>query len=461
MGEYFVVRRGATALRNEVVFDERISYAALGILARALASPEGANLGYRAFVGRGLGEKAVRAAMRELEAVGYRFRFTLRKSSGRVRTLTIFSDEPMTPQQARVVALEQSQGDYLLEGAASPEPELADEGERLRRSHRAATGAARSDGRASHRAATGAARCDQGKQGKTAGRTVPRSTAARSSAALSLRDTKSSKEDLTQPHPHPPQRSTSLTSPGEGQGSVGSGNGCADEAVVEGEAVSPVTTAAPQAACKATQKPPRSAKGPAAMPGGDRGAESASEADLAIFVACVPESMRVMDARGLGLVVGLLRERLDAGWAPGEIKRLLDSPLPDRVARMSGLVASRLRRLVAVGESPRAQAAAASRERERLARERAAVVDAREAQTAPSVLHMRIHDMAKELAPGLSPARSARVELAVRQALADAWHRENPQGGKPSLSALLEVLAASGEQIAGRVVAEHVGGEVA
>ena len=263
-------------------------------------------------------------------------------------------------------------------------------------------------------------------------------------------------------HQTPNIQTPNLTPPPPAvEGSVRLGNGCADEAVVEGEAVSPVTTAAPQAACKATQKPPRSAKGPAAMPGGDRGAESASEADLAIFVACVPESMRVMDARGLGLVVGLLRERLDAGWAPGEIKRLLDSPLPDRVARMSGLVASRLRRLVAVGESPRAQAAAASRERERLARERAAVVDAREAQTAPSLLHMRIHDMAKELAPGLSPARSARVELAVRQALADAWHRENPHSGKPSPSALLEVLAASGEQIAGRVIAEHVDGEVA
>lgn len=345
MGEYFVVRRGATALRNEVVFDERISYAALGILARALASPEGANLGYRAFVGRGLGEKAVRAAMRELEAVGYRFRFTLRKSSGRVRTLTIFSDEPMTAQQARVVALEQSQGDYLLEGAASPDPELADEGERLRRSHRAATGAARSDGRASHRAATGAARCDQGKQGKTAGRTVQRSTAARSSAALSLRDTKSSKEDLTQPHPHPPQRSTSLTSPGEGQGSVGSGIDSGDEAVAEVTAASPVATSATRGGRRDPQKRPGAAKDP----GAGRGAESASEADLAILAACVPESMRVMDARGLGLVVGLLRERLDAGWAPGEIKRLLDSPLPDRVARMSGLVASRLRRLVAVG----------------------------------------------------------------------------------------------------------------
>ena len=455
MSEYFVVRRGATALRNEVVFDERISYAALGILARALASPEGANLGYRAFVGRGLGEKAVRAAMRELESVGYRFRFTLRKSSGRVRTLTIFSDEPMTPQQARVVALEQSRGDYLMEGAASPDPELAGEEERLRRSHRAATGAARSDGRASHRAATGAARSDQGKQGKSPGRTVQRSTVARSSAALSLRDTKSSKEDLTQPHP--PQRSTSPTSLGEGQGSVGSGNGCADEAVVERGAASPVATSAPREHRRGPQRRPGGAKGP-----GGRGAESASEADLAVLAACVPEQFRVMDARGLGLVVGLLRERLDAGWTPGEIKRLLDSPPPaEGVKFMSRFVAKRLERLVAVGESPRAQAAAAERERERLAAERAAAVDAQSADVAPSLVHMRIHDLVTELAPGLSRARCAVVELAVQQALADAWRRENPRGGKPSSSVLLEVLVASGERIASRVIAEHVDGEVA
>ena len=241
------------------------------------------------------------------------------------------------------------------------------------------------------------------------------------------------------------------------EGSVGLGNGYAVQVAVEGEAASPVATSAPPEGCRRSQEPTRGPKGSES----DQGAESSSEADLAILAACLPESMRLLDARGLGLVVGLLRERLDAGWTPGEIKRLLDSPLPDRVARMSGLVSSRLRRLVAVGESPRAQAAAASRERERLARERAAVVDAREAQTAPSLLHMRIHDMAKELAPGLSPARSARVELAVRQALADAWHRENPHSGKPSPSALLEVLAASGEQIAGRVIAEHVDGEVA
>ena len=240
------------------------------------------------------------------------------------------------------------------------------------------------------------------------------------------------------------------------EGSVGLGTGFADRVAAEGESASPVATSVPPEGRRCPQKPRRSPKSEA-----DRGAESASEADLAILAACVPASMRVMDARGLGLVVGLLRERLDAGWAPGEIKRLLDSPLPDRVARMSGFVASRLRRLVAVGESPRAQAAAAARERERLEAERAAAEDERVAQTAPSLLHMRIHDMAKELAPGLSPARCAVVELAVQQALADAWRRENPQGGKPSPSVLLEVLAASGEQIAGRVIAEHVDGEVA
>ena len=240
------------------------------------------------------------------------------------------------------------------------------------------------------------------------------------------------------------------------EGSVGLGAGFSDRVAVEGEPASPVATSVPAEGSRGPQKPRRSPKSEA-----DRGAESASEADLAILAACVPASMRVMDARGLGLVVGLLRERLDAGWMPGEIKRLLDSPLPDRVARMSGFVASRLRRLVAVGESPRAQAAAATRERERLEAKRAAAEDERVAQTAPSLLHMRIHDMAKELAPGLSPARCAVVELAVQQALVDAWRRENPQGGKPSPSVLLAVLAASGEQIAGRVIAEHVDGEVA
>lgn len=40
MSDYFVVRKGATALPNGTVWDERIRFAALGILARARAEAE-------------------------------------------------------------------------------------------------------------------------------------------------------------------------------------------------------------------------------------------------------------------------------------------------------------------------------------------------------------------------------------------------------------------------------------
>ena len=447
MSEYFVVRRGATALRNEVVFDERISYAALGILARALASPEGANLGYRAFVGRGLGEKAVRAAMRELEAVGYRFRFTLRKSSGRVRTLTIFSDEPMTPQQARVVALEQSRGDYLVEGAASPDPEPTGEGERLRRSHRAAPVAARPDGRASHRAATGAARSDQGKQGKTAGRTVQRSTAARSSAALSLRDNKSSKEDLTLPHPHPPQEREGPAAPSAdpGSGPVGSGTDPEDQEVAAVIAASPLATTAPsagpgpsvarpagagagegwpweavpapvdprpdptrtqdpvgrsaaQAADTAPRRPSERLSGQQASSvrsgvrkarrgsSGESSARSAdSERDRELIGMCLPPWQWAMDTPGARKVAAMLAERVTAGWRPGEIRaRMVGDPPKDGVRHMAAFVAARLRTNVDPGYAPVLMGAAAQEAGERRAAERREATErAREAARTP------------------------------------------------------------------------------
>lgn len=100
MSDYFVVRRGATALPNGTVWDERVSFAALGILVRALATPPGAHLGYRAFSGRGMGERAVRSAMRELEAAGYRHRFPVRGAGGRLRTVTVFSDVAISEEEA-------------------------------------------------------------------------------------------------------------------------------------------------------------------------------------------------------------------------------------------------------------------------------------------------------------------------------------------------------------------------
>lgn len=100
MGDCFVVRRGATTLPDAAARDGRIGFAALGILARALATPPGAHLGYRAFSGRGMGEKAVRAAMRELEAAGYCHRLSVRDAAGRARAVTVFSDVPISEEEA-------------------------------------------------------------------------------------------------------------------------------------------------------------------------------------------------------------------------------------------------------------------------------------------------------------------------------------------------------------------------
>lgn len=234
MSDYFVVRRGATALPNRTVWDERIGFAALGILARALATPPGAHLGYRAFSGRGMGEKAVRAAMRELEAAGYRHRFPVRGDGGRLRTVTVFSDVAISEEEAlaeyvgaedraRVVGRRRPDddpgdgpdagpggggssggpsGSGPASGGGGSYPQEGSPQESYPQDH----------GPVSHRAAPPAARWpeprnDGGNSESTVRRsTVARSTAARSTAprstvprsrtALSLRDTNSSSSSL-------------------------------------------------------------------------------------------------------------------------------------------------------------------------------------------------------------------------------------------------------------------------
>ena len=314
-GEYFVVRKGATALRNEVVYDPNLSYAAVGVLARALAAPPGAALGYRAFVGRGLGEKAVRGVLRELEEAGYRWQFKVQRPGGLIRTLTVFSDVAMSMEEAFQEVSATASGRIF---------ECSTESARLRRWDRAADGAARSDlGKhdpdpapvdsslgEGDRAATGAARCDLHKHPVSADRTVQRFTAARSSAALSRRENKISKEILTD--------QTSREEPPQAGGlPVGSGP--------VGE--TPGNLKASRGAPAATPEPDRS-------PG----------VDLQALATCLPEPMRVMDTQGARMVAGLLGERLGAGWRAEEIRSLMDQPLPvGGVGRMAALVARRLR----------------------------------------------------------------------------------------------------------------------
>ena len=81
---------------------------------------------------------------------------------------------------------------------------------------------------------------------------------------------------------------------------------------------------------------------------------------------CLPDSMQDgLDRQGALRIAGLLRERLDAGWRPHQIRRVMDQALPARVSRLSGLVASRLEANVDPALAPvKVKAAAESRRKE-------------------------------------------------------------------------------------------------
>ena len=65
--DYFVVKRGATALANAVIHDPDLSKDALVLLLIMLTLPPGTPMGYRDLMGRGHGETVTRRAMAELD----------------------------------------------------------------------------------------------------------------------------------------------------------------------------------------------------------------------------------------------------------------------------------------------------------------------------------------------------------------------------------------------------------
>lgn len=92
------------------------------------------------------------------------------------------------------------------------------------------------------------------------------------------------------------------------------------------------------------------------------------EADAELIAQCLPPFMRAMDADGAVAVTRALRDCLDAGWQPGQIRAVMDQALPVKVGRLSHLVSYRLRENVLKGEPPVRSAdedAGVRRERER------------------------------------------------------------------------------------------------
>ena len=126
----------------------------------------------------------------------------------------------------------------------------------------------------------------------------------------------------------------------------------------------------PAAAAPAAGRPvrhDRAGRDRGAARGGPGSGPGLDEQDLLVVAQCLPERMRALDRDGAVLVAGLLRERLDAGWRPAEIRALMDQDLPERVGRLSSLVASRLKRNIdpmtaPLGDSEMTRAAEESRQ---------------------------------------------------------------------------------------------------
>lgn len=90
------------------------------------------------------------------------------------------------------------------------------------------------------------------------------------------------------------------------------------------------------------------------------------EQERALVGACLPAWMASLDKRGAHKVAQALKERVDAGWQPSQIRGLLDGNPPSQVIHMASLVLNRLERNVDIDCAPaRLSAEAKKRSSER------------------------------------------------------------------------------------------------
>ena len=99
-----------------------------------------------------------------------------------------------------------------------------------------------------------------------------------------------------------------------------------------------------------------------------------SEQERALVGACLPAWMSALDKRGAHKVAEALKERVDAGWQPSQIRGLLDGNPPSQVIHMASLVLNRLERNVDIDCAP----ARLNAEAKKRASERRQIIDQRE-----------------------------------------------------------------------------------
>ena len=306
--EYFVVRRGSTVIPNATVADRSISVTALGLLTWMLFMPPGAPLGYREFLGRGLGEKAVRNSMRELEVAGYRWRFQTRTAEGTLRTATLVFEEPATTSEAwsTVADLSSNQVELCLSSRQHSEQNPL-----------------------SDRADTGAARFDKGKRttaaedavGETPSGTVQRSTAARCTAARSTvpRPAAAQPNGYKEPKGSPPDQTKPAREDAKTNGPTG-----LVRSGLEGLL--------------------------------DQSPEDVAADDWQVLVECLPPAMRRIEPTAIPKVAAALRRRTAAGWRPESLRATLAGnslPPETEIRSLAGIVSYRIGQIPVQPQRPR------------------------------------------------------------------------------------------------------------
>ena len=134
--------------------------------------------------------------------------------------------------------------------------------------------------------------------------------------------------------------------------------------------------------------------------------------------SCLPSSMlRVAsDPQGALEVAELLRERVEAGWRPGEIRSALDEDLPEPVGHLSRLVAWRLRHKVDPALAPAALVAAGEGQVEAVRR---AVRVVEPPRTREQELAERAWDQVRREHPDVGRAR----QMSLAGELVEQWRQ--------------------------------------
>lgn len=145
--------------------------------------------------------------------------------------------------------------------------------------------------------------------------------------------------------------------------------------------------------------------------------------------SCLPASMlRVAsDPQGALEVAGLLRERVEAGWRPGEIRSALDEDLPEPVGHLSRLVAWRLRHKVDPALAPAALVAAGEGQVEAVRRAVRVVEPPRSRdQELDQELAERAWDQVRREHPDVGRAR----QVSLAGELVEQWRQDEVEVGE-------------------------------